>query len=733
MMQKDNKQLGKQANKQYYSRIKRIILSSIIAVLAYAFVLTMVLTEIMPPTYDINVDKEAEETIYAIAEVVDDEATNRARERAANSVANVYKRDDNLSASQREYFEEVVFLGLKTVSAYGYSLKHQSSGDAQIIPSTETVQGYADNELSFLKTTANTVIRDKVILVLSFNPTDVANLEEWFKPVLETEFLAGISDVNLDEVITRLEFKISETEVVKDINLKGLFTEIIRQKVQPNSVIDKEATDKARVKASEAVKPVTKKIGDEIVVKGQVVTQNQFDMLKELGMLKEGGIFYRLALGSAGLVLVMFLMVALLVRQKESEVLRKSKNLLLMCLLVAINIGISVIFKSIGWPMMMNTTMCAILLAMFFGGSVAFVVNSVLSVIMALLVSSASDLFGIDAIAILVSSFVGGGVAIFYCRKANVSSYGKMLLPGIFAGLASMVSMFLVLIIAGKNIQNAAISSLYSLAGGVVAALLSTGSVSIWENVFKILTPAKLFELSNASLVRQISAEIPGTYQHSLIVSEMAEAAAAQIGANAALARTASLYHDIGKLRTPECFTENQTEESKNFHNTITPFESTQMIFSHLSDGVQIAKANKLPKEIIDIIIQHHGTSLVSYFYNKAREADATVDSERFRYPGPKPQTKEAGIILLADCIEASVRSLDNKEPDAIRAQIEKMVSARLADGELDECDLSMKDIKKIKESFLFTLSATHHERIKYQGQEKDEHRNSRRNQKHAK
>ena len=296
-----------------------------------------------------------------------------------------------------------------------------------------------------------------------------------------------------------------------------------------------------------------------------------------------------------------------------------------------------------------------------------------------------------------------------------------------------MVSMFLVLVIAGKNIENAAISSMYSLAGGVIAALLSTGSVSIWENTFKILTPAKLFELSNASLVRQISAEIPGTYQHSLIVSEMAEAAATKIGANAALARTASLYHDIGKLRTPECFTENQTEESKNFHNTITPLESTQMIFSHLSDGVQIAKANKLPKEIIDVIVQHHGTSLVAYFYNKAREADPSIDSERFRYPGPKPQTKEAGIILLADCIEASVRSLDNKEPDAIRAQIEKMVSARLADGELDECDLSMKDIKNIKESFLVTLSATHHERIKYQGQEKNEHRNSRRNQKRAK
>lgn len=733
MMQKGNKQLGTQANKQYYSRIKRIVFSTIIAVLAYVFVLAMVLSEIMPPTYDITVGKEADETIYAIAEVVDEEATNRARERAASAVANVYKPDSSLSKEQREFFENIVFAGLKTVAAHGYALKHQSSSDVQVLPSTEKVQSFADNELSFLKTTANTVIREKVILVLSFNPTDVANLEEWFKPVLETEFLAGISDVNLQEVITRLEDKISQTEVVKDGNLKNLFTDVVRQNVVPNTVVDKEATDEARIKASKEVKSITKQIGDEIVVKGQVVTQNQADMLKELGMLKEGGIFYRLALGSAGLVLLMFFMVLMLMRQKESEVLHKTKYILLMCLLVAINIGIAVVFKSVGWPMMMNTIMSAILLSMFFGGSVAFVVNAVLSVIMALLVSSANDIFGIDSIAVLISSFVGGGIAIFYCRKKGINSYGKMLLPGIIAGTASMISTFLVLVIAGKNIDSAFMSALYALAGGVVSALLSTGSVSIWESLFKILTPAKLIELASSDLVRQISAEIPGTYQHSLIVSEMAEAAALQIGANAPLTRTAALYHDIGKLRTPECFTENQNEDSKDFHNTITPFESAQMIFAHISDGIQIAKANKLPKEIVDVIIQHHGTSNIAYFYNKAKELDPSVDIERFRYPGPKPQTKEAGIILLADCIEASVRSLDNKEPEAIKAQIEKMVSARLADGELDECDLSMKDIKKIKESFLFTLSATHHERIKYQGQEKNEHRNPRRNQKRAK
>ena len=202
------------------------------------------------------------------------------------------------------------------------------------------------------------------------------------------------------------------------------------------------------------------------------------------------------------------------------------------------------------------------------------------------------------------------------------------------------------------------------------------------------------------------------------ISKTLAENGAKDIGENPLLAKVGAQYHDIGKLRCPECYTENQTAESKNFHSALSPYESAKMIFSHVTEGVQIAKANKLPQEVIDIIKQHHGTSTVMYFYNKAKEADINTKIEDFRYPGPNPQTKIAGIIMLADCIEASVRSMDEKTHDSIKMQIEKMFKARMDDGELDASELTLKDINILKQSFLNTLTAVYHTRIKYDNQE---------------
>jgi putative nucleotidyltransferase with HDIG domain len=221
----------------------------------------------------------------------------------------------------------------------------------------------------------------------------------------------------------------------------------------------------------------------------------------------------------------------------------------------------------------------------------------------------------------------------------------------------------------------------------------------------------------NQPLLKELSSRLPGTFHHSVIIGSLAEAGAEAIGANSLLARVGAYYHDIGKILKPEYFIENQTS-SKNKHDKLSPNMSTLIIISHVKEGVELAKKHKLPQNVIDFIQMHHGTTLVSYFYDKAlrkrrayREMVREID---FRYPGPKPSTKETGIVMLADSIEASIRAISEPTLSQIEGLIDSIVRNRLLEGELDECNLNMLEIASIKKSFLNIFVGVHHKRIKY-------------------
>ncbi len=705
------------ATKQYRAKKRKDFFALLFAVLTFIFISTMVILEIIPDTYSVGVGEAAKETIYSIAETEDTEATEREREKARAAVADIYVINERISNTLVSYFENTVFKGFSAVASYGYGVRGESMGDEgyQVAYDTLKVSSFAEKELSFMKDSQNDKsVEAKVRKIMDADPAEVKALKDWFMPQLKALLNGGITDAGLDNVKTGLQDDIMACKDAENTDLKSILAETVGKKLESNSVLDTDATEKARENAANGVQTVYIAKGTEIVTKDEIVTQAQYDMLNKMGMLKEGVIPVRLLAGSVGLVFLLTLAVVWYILLFEKRRQRYLKKVALLCLLTIADILISLVFKSAGWEMMMNTAMCVTLIAIFFDEQLAIVMNTVLSVLLAMIVSGKNDLFGMDAIALMISAYTGGTAAIYVCKFVRVAARIKLLLPGTAAGVVSMFTNFIVLSLAGKSTDYCIVSALYSLAGGIVAALFSTGSLSIWESIFNLLTPSKLLELSNTELLRKISVEIPGTYQHSATVAELAENAAKEIGANALLARTAALYHDIGKMRVPECYTENQTAESKNFHGALSPRESTDMIFSHISEGVQIAKANKLPREIVDVIRQHHGTSAVMYFYNKAKAADPNTKIEDFRYAGPNPQTKEAGIILLADCIEASVRSMDDKSAEKVQAQIERMFKARMEDGELDDCELSLKDINIIKSSFASTLAAIYHTRIKY-------------------
>lgn len=263
-----------------------------------------------------------------------------------------------------------------------------------------------------------------------------------------------------------------------------------------------------------------------------------------------------------------------------------------------------------------------------------------------------------------------------------------------------------------------AITSGSILLSGLISGMLTIAFLPYFERTFNILTIFRLLELGDLShpLLKKISVEAPGTFQHSVMVATLSENAATAIGANAVFCRVASYYHDLGKTKRPKFYVENQ-QNGENPHNKISPFMSTLIITSHTRDGAELAKEYQIPKEIRDIMYEHQGTTFLAYFYNAAKKIDPNVEKEEFRYSGPKPKTKESAIIMLADSIEAAIRSLDEKSPMTMENMIRKIISGKIEDNQLSEANLTFKEIEIIIKTFIKTLVSIHHVRIKYPGQ----------------
>jgi putative nucleotidyltransferase with HDIG domain len=264
----------------------------------------------------------------------------------------------------------------------------------------------------------------------------------------------------------------------------------------------------------------------------------------------------------------------------------------------------------------------------------------------------------------------------------------------------------------------------FGVTNAIISPVLTYGLLIFFERVFKVTTDLTLMELShfNHPLLRQLSEQAPGTYHHSMTMASLAEAAALAVKANEVLARVGAYFHDVGKVVKPTYFVENQ-KGSRNKHDKLAPRMSSLIISAHVKDGIALAREHNLPEEVIDFIPMHHGTTRIEYFYNKAlhlaqgSEDETKVDEikdQDYRYPGPKPQTKETGILMLADGIEASARTLDDPSPQKLEALIDDFIRRRFGEGELDECPLTLKDLTKIKAAFLSVLVGIYHTRVKY-------------------
>jgi hypothetical protein len=356
---------------------------------------------------------------------------------------------------------------------------------------------------------------------------------------------------------------------------------------------------------------------------------------------------------------------------------------------------------------------CAVVLSLLIGSHVALVT----SLTSALLVGFSSP----HGLAMSAYSCAGSIVAIYSVQRYRTRN-AVTAASGAVAGINCVMGPAAMLIANNQfTLTQVGGGIVMGLIGAALTAAVASLAMPIYESVFDILTDLKLLELSNADnrLLRELAIQTPGTSHHSFMVGLLAESAAKAIGANALLARTGCLYHDIGKLAAPNMYIENQ-QGGPNPHDRVSPLDSVRIITGHVRRGIQMAHEADLPPQIVDFIPQHHGTRVLAYFYHKAKsQAESrgeSVNIEDFRYPGPKPQTKEAVILMLADGAEASVRSLDEQTPENIRAIVKKIVDSVVADGQLDESSVTMRELTMIRESLINTLISVYHQRISYPG-----------------
>ena len=563
--------------------------------------------------------------------------------------------------------------------------------------------------------------RDTARLATYINNTraeDLTQMNQATIYVVETVMDKPITEEALPAIYTQakaLISKLSYAPQARDI----IEIEAVNA-IRPNMIYNRAATDNAITEAVESVKPVQKtvKTGEIIVREGDRVTDEQISVLEQLGIQRSKS--YPLTLlGTLLLVLILFWLLLEFFKRYYADIYENDRLIMLSGIIIVIIILITkfvTVIKISDQPEI-NSLMGylapvaagSMLFSILLDNRLAYFITMILALFVGLLTNGNQLLYAITA-------FVGGTVGVYQVSKVNQTS--DLAKSGLNVALANIVTIVTLAFLAGNISLNTILFGISMGAiNGILSAVLMIGVLPYLESAFSVTSMIKLLELSNPNheLLRRLLLEAPGTYHHSLMVGNLAEASAEAVGANPLLVRVGAYYHDIGKIKRPEYFVENQ-RGFDNPHEKIAPALSTLIITSHVKEGLEMGREARLPEVILDFIGQHHGTSLAKYFYSRALEEDreGKISEESFRYEGPKPQTKEVALVMLADSVEAAVRSLPEPTPENIREMVRVIINDKLDDGQLEECDLTFKDLDIISGSFCKLLEGVYHKRIEY-------------------
>ena len=515
-------------------------------------------------------------------------------------------------------------------------------------------------------------------------------------------------------------------------SVRRVTTEIGSRLIEPTLTFNFAETERRGAGARASAEPVYFQVkqGRIIVRAGDPV---DLTMLRQLDILSEqAGRHFRLggALGALVLAVALLFAVWRLMKASRPSPAWKTRSFALVGVVIVIHLAlaklvlfvagavgnevVTVPFQSArSYAYAIPFAGVAVLVGLLESGSTALLAAVIFSTALGIMT-------GGDFHLSVVSLFSGLGAILGLVQYKERTALIK---TGLVVGAVNVFAVLGVDLLTGRYSPSSMIAFdlVCGFVGGALVSFVVSFLLPALESLFERTTDIKLLELSNQNnpVLKRLALEAPGTYHHSVVVGTLAEAAAETIGANAVFCRTAALYHDIGKLRKLDYFIENQFGGG-NRHDRLSPRMSALIIASHVKEGVEMAKEVHLPSDIIDIIPQHHGTKLITYFYEKAKEAQdpdlGEVTEEEFRYPGPKPQTREAGIIMIADAVEAASRTLDDPSPARLKGVIRQIIDYIFLDGQLDDCDLTLRDLERISQAFLRVLMGIHHHRVSYPG-----------------
>lgn len=613
---------------------------------------------------------------------------------------------------------------------YDYSAGRASAlADQQLAAFDSTVGGVDSAFTEVLDdATRQAALRNAIPHLTTASQNTLASLNqvEWtalrgeMTRVLEATEREEVRDTQLADVRGSLANRIS-TRFSAD--QRALAAEILSPLVLANSTYDDAATERARDDAANGVGPIQFAVrkGEVIITRGQAIDALAQEKLSAFGLLdpsvdpaRAGGWFLLAALTAV-------LLLGWIWRFRP-QIWHRTPALLLIALVLVATVAV---MKATGdrsvLPFVLPTAAVGLLLAVLLDAGAALIVTGMLALLGGAIVGS---------VEFATYVLLAGTAGIVVVRRGDRLSHFVQATIAIAIVNLAVVAVFTLL--GAGDVTGFAELGGAGLASAVGSGVAAVGSFLVIGNLFGITTSFQLLELANPSqpLLRRLLLETPGTYHHSLMVGNLAERAAEAIGADPLLARVAAYYHDVGKLSNPAAFIENQAD-GQNVHDELTPEQSVALVKAHVPAGIDLAYEYKLPTPVIAFIPQHHGTALMSYFYARAkeravaesglrpgtpaaREVEAAVDQRRFRHAGPKPQSREAAILMLADGVEASVRSLKTPDEAAIRAMVARIIRERLEDGQFDECDLTLRDLEKIREAFVAQLLGMYHRRIEY-------------------
>jgi putative nucleotidyltransferase with HDIG domain len=695
--------------------------------------------------------------------IEDKEATQRKREEAAQSAVSIYDLDDGLSgilanrvtqafkhirdiasgdktgvlkgqAVKAEKDQEISTDVSKTISPHDLIWKEKENFENMIGIQVSSdaykrleKNGFSDTIPKRINSLLGTVLmngitankelllqhRDRGIIIRKLSSKSelpVSNLQKFY---------------GLDEARTA----IADTgrEVIKNTSysLRNLIIDMAQRLTQPNLTLNKRETEERKKEVVAEVKAVLTQVkqGEMLLREGEKVTENDILKLQALELERSREQLFTSGIGFI-LLAVMFFVISFDVNLTVyGAPTINNRDLLFLCLMLIIFFFLTEVSGSLatsiagGVPYsikksslfyMIPVATGPMIVCLFMGLRIALPFSLSMAFVVAFLFENPFDMF----LFFLLSSIVGT----YWVRTCK--ERGTIIKAGLKVGLVNILTVTALHMFKGSGLDLKLVWDwTFGFVGGVSSSILATGLAPVIEMIFGYTTDIKLLELANLDrpILRKLMLEAPGTYHHSVVVGSLVEAAADAVGANPLLAKASGYFHDVGKIKKPLYFIENQGG-GENKHDKLAPSMSSLILIAHVKDGVEIARNHRLGRAIIDIIQQHHGTSLIAYFYEKAKQLKSTddVNMEHFRYPGPRPQTKEAGLVLLADSVEAASRSLENPTPARIKGLVQKIINKLFLDGQLNECELTLRDLHEIARSFNKILTGIHHHRIEY-------------------